>query len=228
MPRLSEEFRRSLEVMAGTYQRALTEAGRSYLLGRGIGPEAVERYRIGQVDDTHPEHADYAGMLCMPYLTRSGVVSLKFRRAHECGADCKHAKYISPYETRLFNTLAMDQADREGVLAVAEGELDTIVLDAYCGIPAVGVPGVDTYKKHPEWRELLRGYETVLIFKDNDPEQIRKRPDGSEEKFRPGDELAKAIRRDVDAARIVRLPSKDVNDTYIEFGRDGVRGAAGL
>lgn len=227
MPRLSSEFRSSLEAMTTEYQSALSEAGRSYLLGRGIGPEAVERYRIGQVNERFAEHADYAGMLSIPYLTRAGVVSLKFRRAHECGPDCQHAKYISPYETRMFNTLAMDKADRLGVLGVAEGELDALILDCYCDIPAVGIPGVDTWKKNPAWRELLRGYETVLVFKDNDPEQKRM-VNGIEVTMRPGDELAKNIRREVDAAQIVRLPSKDVSDTFTEFGAEGVRKAAGL
>lgn len=207
--------------MTTEYQNALTEAGRSYLLGRGIGPEAIERYRIGQVNERFEEHASYSGMICLPYITRSGVVSLKFRRAHECGPDCEHAKYYSPYETRLYNTVAMDRADRLGLLGVVEGEFDAEVLDCYCEIPAVGIPGWETYKKHPEWRELLRGYQRVLFFKDNDqPNKVTG--------LRPGDELAKAIRRDVDAAEIIRLPSHDVSDTFKEFGAEGVRKAAGL
>jgi DNA primase len=221
LPRLSDEFRRSLEATAARYQMALTEAARAYLLGRGLGPAEVARYRIGLVDGGVPEHEDYAGMLSIPYLTRAGVVSLKFRRAHDCSPNCQHAKYISPYETRLYNTLAMDEADRTGLLGIAEGEVDAMTLDALCGIPSVGIPGVETYSKHPEWKELFRGYKQVLIFPDLD--EINPKTGK-----RPGDELAKALSRDIDTARVVRLPGKDVNETYRAAGADGIRKAAAL
>lgn len=210
--------------MAASYQRALTEDARSYLSGRGIRQDAVESYRIGQADGSYIEHEDYTGMLSIPYLTRSGVVALKFRRPHDCTKDCAHAKYLTPYPTWLYNTPALDRADRTGVLAITEGEFDALILDHYCGIPAVGMPGSETYTKHPEWREIIRGYREVLIFKDNDEEITR--PNGT--KFRPGDVFAKQLAADIDTARIIRLPSKDVNATYLAFGAEGIREAAGL
>ncbi len=219
--RLSDEFRNSLESMTASYQAALQAPVRGYLSGRGIGPDAVAYYRLGQVDASHGEHEQYAGMLCIPYLTKlGGVVSLKFRRPHECSEACEHAKYISPYDTRLYNPLAMDDADVRGILAIAEGEFDAMILDFYCGIPAVGIPGVETYKKHPEWRELFRGYSRVLIFPDDDEPN----PKGE----RPGEELAKAISRDVDTAQVIKLPGQDVNKTFLEYGADEIRRIAGV
>jgi hypothetical protein len=216
LPRPSSELLRSLEAMTTAYQLALGDAGRSYLGGRGLTPEAVAYYRLGKVDRSHPEHEKYAGWISIPYITRAGVVSLKFRNLRPNA----EFKYITEYPTRLYNTLALDRADKTGVLAITEGEFDCEILDFECGIPAVGIPGVDTYHAHPEWRELFRAYDRVLIFKDNDP------PNKVTGK-RPGDELAKALKRDIDTAREVRLPGDDVTKTYLEYGPDEIRRIAG-
>lgn len=213
--------------MAASYETALSDGARSYLLGRGISEAQLAYYRVGQVDNSHAEHADYAGMLCFPYVTKlGGIVSLKFRQAHDCTEACTHAKYISPYETRIYNALAFDQADQLGYIAIAEGEIDAITLD-FCGIPAVGIPGVETWKQHAEWRELFRGYERVYVFPDNDPDRVVI-VQGKEVVKNPGKDLAKAINRDVDTARIITLPGKDVNDTFLAYGADSIRKAAGL
>lgn len=220
--RLSEEYRRSLEAMAASYQRALSPEGLAYLASRGISPELAAYYRLGMVDGSHAEHQMYTGMLCFPYITRlGGVVSLKFRQAHDCTDECGHARFIGPYETRLYNPLALDRADRLGIVAIAEGEVDTITLDALCRIPAVGIPGAETWKTHPEWREIFRGYERVLVFKDNDEANPLTGK-------RPGEELAKGIVRDIDTAKLISLPGKDVNSTFQAHGAELIRKAAGL
>jgi DNA primase len=223
---LSQEWLRSLETAASRYQRELQgesgQAARDYLSARGLPPNVVSDYRLGLVDADSPDHPDYAGWISIPYRTRAGVVSFKFRSLSPTGP-----KYIGPYETRLFNTLAMDQADRDGTLGIVEGEFDAIVNTALVGIPTVGIPGVDSYKKHPEWRELFRGYQQVLIFEDQD-EPKTKVVNGEEVEWRPGRELSKKLKADIDTSRIVRLPSKDVNDCYLEHGADAVLKAAGL
>ena len=83
-------------------------------------------------------------------------------------SECKHQKTYTPYPTRLYNTLAMDRADELGYVAVCTGEINTITLDHPCGIPAVGVPGDETWRKHPEWRRMFAGYSRVLVFPDDD------------------------------------------------------------
>lgn len=222
MPRLSREYRESLEKMAFSYEEALLHVqdsrsglARGYLASRGITEEASASYRLGMVDSSFDEHAKYAGMICIPYVTKlAGVVSLKFRQPHDCTEACGHAKYISPYETRLYNTIAMDKADQLGWIAATEGELNALTLDGLCGIPAVGIPGAEMWKAHPEWRELFRGYSRVLFFPDDDE---------------AGERLAGMIGRDIDTLKIVRLPNgADANRAYMETGPDEIRRIAGV
>jgi DNA primase len=194
--------------MTASYETSLHEAGFdavAYLKQRGIERETAASYRLGIVNDKWPEHEPYQGMLAIPYRTKlGGVVSLKFRRAHDCTEGCQHAKYISPYPTRLYNTIALDEADREGFICVTEGEIDAIILDS-CGFPAIGIPGVESWKAHPEWGAVLAGYPRVHTFVDPDE---------------PGDRLGKSIAQCLGpGVRTVRLP-RDVNDYYREHGRD--------
>jgi|SRR5215469_508497 len=216
--RLSDEFRKSLGMMAAAYGLRLIAgdssealAARNYLNGRGISTEDASLHGLGIVTEEFDVHKDYQGRICFPYVTaRAGVVSLKFRVAHDCTEQCQHSKYITPYPTRIYNPGAFDKADRLGWIAIAEGEIDTITLMAKCDIPAVGVPGTDTWAKHPEWKELFRGYRKVFVFEDQD------KPNQKGEK--PGEKLSKQILKDIDTAVLVKLPGKDVNETFLKFG----------
>jgi DNA primase len=98
-------------------------------------------------------------------------------------------------------------------VALCEGEFDAIILDAYCGIPAVAIPGVDTWASRPEWREIFQGFSKVLVFADQDE---------------PGRKLASKILHDLDTARLVSLPAKDVNEAYLSHGSDKIRELAGV
>jgi DNA primase len=162
------------------------------------------------VDGGIPEHAASTGWISIPYLTRlGGVVQLKFRRLSGDGP-----KYLgSGGQPRIYNTMALDLADQLGYVAICEGEFDALILDAYCGIPAVGIPGVDTWASRPEWREIFAGYSRVLVFADPDE---------------PGQKLASRVLRDLDTAHLVALPGADVNETYLAKGADYIREAAGV
>jgi DNA primase len=219
---LSAEFRDSLASAAYQYHKALAAdlPALNYLHGRGISGAAVSDYRLGAVDGTIADHASYKGWICIPYITRlGGVVSLKFRRL-----DGGEPKYMSPYPTRIYNPLAFDKAEREGYIAITEGEFDALILDSRCGIPAVGIPGVETWKAHPEWRELFTGFNRVLVFMDQDPDRID--PNGKVRN--PGRELAAEITRALDTARVINLPAKDVTEAYMEYGADKIREVAGV
>jgi 5S rRNA maturation endonuclease (ribonuclease M5) len=161
------------------------------------------------VDGGIPEHAASTGWISIPYLTRlGGVVQLKFRRLSGDGP-----KYLgSGGQPRIYNTMALDLADQLGYVAICEGEFDALILDAYCAIPAVGIPGVDTWASRPEWREIFAGYSRVLVFADPDE---------------PGQKLASRVLRDLDTAHLVALPG-DVNETYLAKGADFIREAAGV
>ena len=199
---------------AGKYQKAMGPDVRSYLNGRGISNEAIASYRLGQVDGSVDDHASYVGMISLPYITKlGGVVALKFRQPHDCNQLCEHSKYLTPYPTRIYNPVAFDAADRLGLIGITEGEIDALTLDGLCGIPAVGIPGVETWTKHSEWKELFRGYTKVIVFRDDDE---------------PGERLAAAILRDIDTAQVVRFPMKDANATYVALGANEVRRLAGV
>ena len=121
---------------------------------------------------------------------------------------------ITPYPTRLYNTLALDKADEIGIAAITEGEIDAITLDFYCGIPAVAVPGVDTWAAHPEWKHLFEGYKSVLICTDNDEE---------------GRKLAKRVMLDVHDGHTLSLSQgKDANAAFLAAGATEIRKRAGL
>ena len=123
--RLSDEFRNALATRADSYHSSLVEgssaeaeAARSYLDGRGLSTQDAFSYKLGVVNGKFDEDQDYTGRICFPYLTKlGGVVSLKFRVAHDCTDTCSHAKYISPFEHRIYNPLAFDRADQ--VVSVA-------------------------------------------------------------------------------------------------------------
>lgn len=228
---LSKEFRKSLEVAAARYEANLQasggEAARAYLSARGLPPNVVRDYRLGLVDADSPDHQDCAGLIAIPYRTRSGIVSFKFND-YRPGAKPKY-RMATGSDTWLYNPLAMDTADSTGTLGICEGEYDAIVATALCGIPTVGIPGIETYTQHKEWRELFRGYQQVLVFEDQDEEKT-KIVNGEEVKWRPGRELSSKLKADIDTSRIVRVPhpAKDVTDCYLQHGADGVLRAAGL
>jgi DNA primase len=175
-------------------------------------PELAAAYRLGVVDGSIPEHASYLGWISIPYLTRlGGTVQIKFRRLD--GGEPKYMNSGGP--ARLYNTMALDKAEQLGYVAICEGEFDAIILDGLCGIPAVGVPGVDTWGSRPEWRELFTGFSKVLVFHDQDEKG-------------QGMKLASRILRELDSASLVSLPGKDVNETYLSHGAATIREAAGL
>lgn len=152
-------------------------------------------------------HDEFRNWLCIPFLTPSGVVALKFRRI----AGDANPKYLSDGDSRLYNVGALHRSS--DMIAICEGELDTIILDGVVGIPAIGVPGVSSWKKH--YPRVLEGYERVLIFADND---VKESGDN------PGMDMAKRICREVPQAVTVSLPKGgDVNSAYLSEGADFLR-----
>lgn len=230
MRRLSDELRISLEAMCGTYQSAITDEARSYLHGRGITDGTIVSYRLGVVAGV-PEHQDYQGMISIPYLTSlAGVVGFKFRQPHTCTEHCLHHKYLTPYPSRIFNAKAFDQAERLGYIAICEGEFDAIILDSMCGIPAVAVPGAETWVKHKEWRLLFQGFDRVLVFQDNDADR-EVMVGGKRVVKNAGKDLTRAILSDVPTAQLVSfagVPKKDVTEIYLAYGADAIREVANV
>jgi DNA primase len=188
----------SLTKAAKYYHSALGEA-EEYLAGRGITMEQATRARLGVVLEPLTGHEAYLNRLAIPYITRSGVVDIRFR-----SMDLSEPKYMgmAGATTHLYNVGAFFRAT--SYICICEGEIDTITLDTVCGIPAVGVPGVNNWKKH--YTRLLQDFEKVFLFADGDS---------------AGADFAKSLSRELGNLVVVNMPEgEDVNSMYRLNGVD--------
>jgi len=178
-----------------------------YLASRGITREAARLARFGVVGEPEIGHETFQGRLCIPYITKSGVVDLRFRSLNPA----VEPKYMgmTGFETKMYNVLDIDRAG--DWIGVCEGELDTITLSACVGIPCIGVPGANSWKKH--YTRLLADFERVFVFADGD---------------QPGKEFAASLSRELPVT-IVQMPDgEDVNSCYVKYGSQYIRERMGL
>ena len=190
--------RESLTRAAKFYHSALHEA-EEYLAGRGITMEEATRARLGVVLEPLTGHEAYINRLAIPYLTRSGVVDLRFR-----SMDLSEPKYmgLTGATTHLYNVGAFFKAT--SYISICEGEIDTITLDMACNIPSVGVPGVNNWKKH--YTRLLQDFDKVFLFADGDS---------------AGTDFAKHLAKELSNLVVVQMPDgEDVNSMYRTNGVD--------
>lgn len=178
-----------------------------YLKSRGIPLETARLAQLGVVEEPEVGHEQFQGRLSIPYITKTGAVDLRFRSLNPA----VEPKYMgmTGADTRMYNVLDIDKAG--DYIGVCEGELDTITLSSCVGIPCVGVPGANSWKKH--YTRLLADFERVFVFADGD---------------QPGTEFARSLARELPVT-IVQLPEgEDVNSAYVKFGAGYIREKAGL
>ena len=178
-----------------------------YLASRGITREAARLARLGVVENPEIGHEAFQGRLSIPYITKTGVVDLRFRSLNPA----VEPKYMgmTGAETKMYNVL--DIAKAGDWIGICEGELDTITLSACVGIPCIGVPGANSWKKH--YTRLLADFERVFVFSDGD---------------QPGKEFATNLSRELPVT-IVQMPDgEDVNSCYVRYGSQYIRERAGL
>ena len=183
------------------YQRSLPLA-EEYLASRGLSLGDGVTVRLGYVHEPLVGHEQFIGRLAIPYLTPSGVVDIRFRAIGP-----QEPKYLGMpgSETRLYNVNALLTA--ENYIAITEGEIDAITLNYKCGIPSIGVPGANNWKRH--YARLLHDFESIFIFADGD---------------QPGSDFAKKISQEVSGVTIVHMPDgHDVNSMYLQEGPDWFR-----
>jgi DNA primase len=191
---------------AKAYNQNIYQA-EDYLKSRGITMEVARLARLGVVVEPEVGHEIYQGRLSIPYVTKSGVVDLRFRSLNPA----VEPKYmgLTGADTRMYNVLDIERAG--DYIGICEGELDTLTLSACVGIPCVGVPGANSWKKH--YSRLLADFERVYVFADGD---------------QPGKEFATSLSRELPVT-IVNFPDgEDVNSYYIKYGADSIREKAGL
>lgn len=195
-----------LEKATAHYEKQL-DLGLEYLARRGISEAAARKARLGVVGTPAPTHDKYLGRLCIPYVTKAGVLTLKFRSMQD--SDIKYL-CLPNSKPMLYGTTSFHR--NSNVIAITEGELDALVLTHEVGIPAVGCPGVSTWQDHHP--RCFSGYDQVLVFADGDE---------------PGHDLAKRISRDLEQATVIHCPDgSDVSDVFLAEGPEGLRRRAGL
>jgi DNA primase len=203
---LSIEQTKSLLEAAVHYADSISDRALGYLAGRGISEETAARYQIGTIVDPIEGHQMYEGWISIPYMTALGMcVGFKFRRL-----DDGKPKYGSPVgqKSHLYNVIATMSPTKS--IVICEGEFDAIVMDANCGVPAVGIPGVAAWK--PYYSKLFNGFDIVYVVGDNDVKE-----DGSN----PGMEFSRRVAGEVLNSQIVQLPpGMDITDFYLANGKD--------
>ena len=178
-----------------------------YLRSRGIQIEVARLARLGVVTEPEPGHEAFIGRLAIPYLTKSGVVDIRFRALNPA----VEPKYMgmAGSDTKLYNVLDVERAG--DWIGICEGELDTLTMSRCVGIPCVGVPGANSWKKH--YTRLLADFERVFVFADGD---------------QPGKEFANSLSRELPCTIINFGDGEDVNSAYTKFGADYVREKIGI
>lgn len=179
---------------------------------RGLSLEVIKAFQLGVVlgPDVSPTNETVRGFISIPYLSPTGVLSMRFRRPPESEAPMK---YWSPKgtKTRVFNTNALVNPGHW--IAICEGEMDTIAA-TQAGIPAVGIPGVQSWA--PYMRHMLSGFSRVMVLADND--------DAGQ-----GLAFGEMIAEQLEEVKIVLAPKgHDVNSTLKELGVAGLREHFGI
>ncbi len=168
-----------------------------YLKSRGIPLEVARLVSLGVVAEPEVGHEAFTGRLSIPYITKTGVVDLRFRSLNPA----VEPKYMgmTGAETKMYNVLDVERAG--DYIGVCEGEIDTLTISRCVGIPCVGVPGANSWKKH--YTRLLADFERVFVFADGD---------------QPGTEFARSLARELPVT-IIQLPDgQDVNSMYVQEG----------
>jgi DNA primase len=191
----------SLRYAANIYQ------AEDYLRSRGITMEVARLARLGVVVEPEVGHESFTGRLSIPYITKTGVVDLRFRSLNPA----VEPKYMgmTGAETKMYNVLDIEKAG--DYIGICEGEIDTLTLSSLVGIPCVGVPGANSWKKH--YTRLLADFERVFVFADGD---------------QPGKEFATSLARELPVT-IIQLPDgQDVNSVYVQEGASYFHQKVGL
>lgn len=150
---------------------------------------------------------DHDGLVRIPY--RNPVGELVNRRVFAPSGKCWWERSGVPMVPFGLERLEEPAFRRYRVLALAEGESDSLALDAAFGaegMDVLGVPGALSWKS--DWLQYVEGYETVYVFGDGD---------------QAGREFSIRVRRHLPRAGVVSLPDgEDVRSLLQGSGPDAV------
>ncbi len=178
-----------------------------YLASRGITREAARLARLGVVAEPDVGHEAFQGRLSIPYITKTGVVDLRFRSLNPA----VEPKYMgmTGAETKMYNVLDIERAG--DYIGICEGEIDALTLSSMVGIPCVGVPGANSWKRH--YTRLLADFERIFVFADGD---------------QPGKEFATSLSRELPVTIVQMEDGEDINSTYVRHGANYIKEKMGL
>lgn len=162
----------------------------TYLINKGFSPEEIKA--TGLVNKHGLDY--FKNEIIFPYLDHGFPVQL---RGKEIGGKARGTP--EPHKVPY----GIDTIIGEETVLLAEGEADTLTLHQL-GYPAIGVPGVQTFKE--DWLDLLEDAKRIYIMYDND----KAGKAGSE----------KVAGKIGSRARVVEIPYKnlDVNDLLVKKG----------
>jgi hypothetical protein len=103
----------------------------------------------------------------IPYLAPNGQESaVRFRIALEKSEEGdERFRWCTGSKAMLYGLWRLEKIRKVGWVVLVEGESDTHTL-WYQGIPALGIPGADTWKK--EWATYLDGIERIYVVIEPD------------------------------------------------------------
>lgn len=208
--RLSNAVKKSLAKRVEAYHQQLFDPPGhdqlDYLIeDRALTPETIARFQLGAVVDPVESDDPARSRISIPYLTPTGPVSLRFRKMPD---DPHPAKYWQPQGSllTLFNTTVITEP-RDWIV-VTEGEIDCMTA-CQAGLPAVGLPGVSSWKSH--YYAIFNGYERVIILADNDDKG-------------QGAGFAEQLAKHVPGPAIFKMPDgHDVNSFYKDHGGQALK-----
>jgi DNA primase len=176
-PETIQEIRDYYDKCVNYYASCMSSEAYVYLRSRGITDTTIKQRRIGFCPDTHHSLYDLPiaktagistgrnsvlhGRIIFPYLTPTGqVVDL---RGRALAGDV--VKYKGPFGsafTRGADEWPYGSETVSGSFLVTEGEIKAIVATQH-GFPAVGLPGINTWK----WRTRELAEQPITIVFDS-------------------------------------------------------------
>ncbi|MEU4726482.1 toprim domain-containing protein [Nonomuraea dietziae] len=204
----SESSRKFTETASRLYHDQLDDEALEYLMGpeRLLTEETITAHRFGVVRSPEPGHEAVRNYLSIPYLTPDGeCIALRFRRLGE-GNGPKY-RSLAGDPPRLYGTDALEWGTRN--ICLTEGEFDRAIA-IQCGLPAVGLPGANTWE--PVFRRLLVQFDAVFVLHDDDD---------------AGRELVAKVAGHLDNVRPIPMTGGDVTSYFGSHGKEGLRAKLG-
>lgn len=193
LPFSNDTVRQRLNEAAAQYNEQVYQIA-DYLESRGITSEMARAAKLGYVTDPMLGHEQFTGRMSIPYITPTGVVSIRFRAIGD-----ESPKYLQPSgeKTHVYNVTALHTAT--DTIAITEGEIDALILTHAIGIPAVGIPGASNWKHW--YSRLFEDYPRIYVVGDGD---------------KAGRDFSNKVVADIQEALPVAMPDgEDINSLFL-------------